>query len=179
MLLVNLLPKRCSTCGGIGPFHKNRAMRDGLANVCVGCSREYGQAYYAANAAHVKARTAISRKRAPEDVRARQRAYANAWAARNAAHIRAKRRRQRYGLSREDFDRMMAEQRGLCAACGDPMSEEHGQANGGVQVDHDHATGRVRALLCPSCNKGIAHFREDLARLEKAIAYLQKHKGQP
>jgi hypothetical protein len=72
----------------------------------------------------------------------------------------------RYGLTVADFERMHAEQRGLCAICSDPMRRP--------VVDHDHATGKVRALLCHKCNLALGHIeRPNFMGL--AFAYLKKH----
>lgn len=46
-----------------------------------------------------------------------------------------------------------------------------------VYVDHDHATGRPRGLLCPSCNSAIGLLGEDPKRFAAAVAYLEKHRG--
>lgn len=50
----------------------------------------------------------------------------------------------RYGITPEDFERMLANQNGSCALC--PASPER------LRVDHCHATGKVRGLLCHQCN---------------------------
>lgn len=57
---------------------------------------------------------------------------------------------RRYGLTPEDYWRMHGEQGGLCAACRQPQPEEHKYQL--LHVDHCHATGRVRGLLCFPCN---------------------------
>lgn len=73
---------------------------------------------------------------------------------------------RKYGISREDYDRMLAEQDGHCALC--PATEE---TAGRLQVDHDHKNGRNRGLLCGNCNRGLARFGDDPNRLLAAAAY--------
>jgi len=74
-------------------------------------------------------------------------------------------------LSPEDYDRMYDEQDG-CAVCGRPDADDSGAR---LVVDHDHETGRVRALLCRHCNAGLGHFADDPDRLRAAAAYLDHH----
>lgn len=94
----------------------------------------------------------------------------------------AKRRNQylgkAYGISHAQYESMFAAQQGRCAICGgeDPKSLPSAHhKNGRFHVDHDHATGKVRALLCAPCNLGIGSFRDDPGLLVAAIAYLQRH----
>jgi len=100
--------------------------------------------------------------------------YQKRWHAENPDLARAQRRRhrlkQRYGLRPSSFERMSESQRGACAICGGPPGEQ------GLHVDHDHKTGKVRALLCFECNSGLGKFREDPQLLAAAIAYLEHHK---
>jgi hypothetical protein len=76
---------------------------------------------------------------------------------------------RKYGLTSEDFSAMLAAQGGGCAICG--STENPDAAN--LAVDHDHATGRVRGLLCGPCNKGIGLLRDDLNLLREAVRYLE------
>lgn len=73
---------------------------------------------------------------------------------------------QRYGLSVEAFDALNRAQGGLCAICRQPPDTPR------LMIDHDHATGRVRGLLCRRCNIGLGLMRDDVAILYAAIAYL-------
>jgi hypothetical protein len=63
-------------------------------------------------------------------------------------------------------------QDGYCAICGRHQSE----FQRGLCIDHDHATGKIRGLLCFSCNGGLGQFADSIERLEVAIAYLKRHK---
>jgi hypothetical protein len=66
------------------------------------------------------------------------------------------------------YDQMVAEQDGRCLICG----AKPGRI--ALAVDHDHETGRVRGLLCRSCNQGLGHFRDDPDLLRSAAAYLER-----
>lgn len=70
-----------------------------------------------------------------------------------------------YGLTPEQFEAMASSQNYVCAICGDYDPK-------GLHIDHCHATGRIRGLLCVNCNTGIGSFKDDHRRLERAIAYL-------
>lgn len=76
---------------------------------------------------------------------------------------------RKYGITLEQFDRMKATQNSCCACCG----ESETILGKTLAIDHDHATGKVRALLCTNCNTGIGHFKDDIFRLERAISYLK------
>lgn len=65
---------------------------------------------------------------------------------------------------------MLAEQDGLCAICVQRPAEH---------VDHTHATGAVRGLLCFNCNGGLGQFRDDSELLDLAIDYLDSHRPPP
>lgn len=72
---------------------------------------------------------------------------------------------KRYELSAHDFAELLKSQDYACAIC-----EEAPES--GPMVDHDHVTGRVRAILCSACNTGLGHFRDRPDLLAKAAAYL-------
>lgn len=70
-----------------------------------------------------------------------------------------------YGITLEDFDRMMSDQRNSCAICHELLVKPC--------VDHDHETGVVRGLLCSNCNSGLGMFKDDIRLLAGAIVYLE------
>jgi hypothetical protein len=68
-----------------------------------------------------------------------------------------------YGLTIGEYHAMRVQQQGKCAICG--ASERR------LVVDHHHATGQVRCLLCDLCNTMIGYAREDPAILLAGAAY--------
>lgn len=77
-----------------------------------------------------------------------------------------------YGITLDEYEEMMRDQGGLCAICGGVGRTDRDSP---LDVDHNHETGDVRALLCVNCNHGLGKFKDDIERLEKAIAYLREH----
>jgi hypothetical protein len=84
---------------------------------------------------------------------------------------RASALKQNYGLTVEDYNARLVAQGGVCAICG--KTEK-----GYLRVDHDHATGRVRGLLCNYCNAALGQVQDNIAVLENMIAYLRSSEAQ-
>lgn len=74
-----------------------------------------------------------------------------------------------YNLSSIEYEAMLEEQDGQCAICHLTLEELNLTH---LHVDHDHATGRVRGLLCGFCNRGIGSLKDSLVLLENARVYL-------
>lgn len=85
---------------------------------------------------------------------------------------KAKRRKQvlkLYGLNADVYQNMMDAQGSACAICrGTEASGKH------LAVDHCHSTGRVRGLLCSSCNQTLGKMKDSPALLRAAASYLEK-----
>ena len=73
--------------------------------------------------------------------------------------------KHRFGISEADVDAMLEAQGGLCALCREAPA---------VHVDHDHVTGKVRAILCEPCNGGLGLFKDDPNAIRRAIDYLER-----
>jgi hypothetical protein len=73
--------------------------------------------------------------------------------------------RRKYGLSAEAFRDMLIGQAGRCLIC-------LRVPQGDLVVDHDHTTGKVRGLLCQSCNHGLGQFRDDPRLMQSAARYV-------
>lgn len=74
-----------------------------------------------------------------------------------------------YGITIEDYDRMLEEQGGLCAICRNPPITYR------LAVDHDHDTGAVRGLLCPPCNRALEKYIYLSGNINE---YIRKHYGE-
>lgn len=74
-----------------------------------------------------------------------------------------------YGITLEEYDRLLTAQGNVCAICNGKQ-----QGTRSLAVDHDHTTGEVRGLLCHNCNRAIGLFADDPDRLLTAVNYLTK-----
>jgi hypothetical protein len=149
--------KRCWACKETKPeaeFSKNKGFHDGLSHTCRACNNARSAAHNKKNRATLAAK-ALARYHANKD---------------RYADYSLKRH---YGLSRGDYDAMLAAQDGRCAICG--STSPNGVRIKRFHVDHCHATGRVRGLLCENCNKGIGLFHDDTDLIHAAINYLDKY----
>jgi len=87
---------------------------------------------------------------------------------------------QHYRLTLEQYNKMVIAQGGLCALCGKPpmvgkRARGHEKRAPRLCVDHDHATGKVRGLLCHWCNSHIiAGIEKSDASLDRIAAYLRR-----
>lgn len=78
--------------------------------------------------------------------------------------------RWRYGVTKDDKQKLLASQGGVCACCGGVDTTAHGW-----HTDHDHETGKVRGVLCHHCNVMLGQAGDSLDRLLEGIHYLMKH----
>jgi hypothetical protein len=103
-------------------------------------------------------------------------AYNKATREANRDHHRGRDFKKNYGIDFGEYQRMLIEQKGVCAICEQPETKlQHGSIRM-LSVDHDHTTGAVRGLLCGNCNMAIGYACDDVSVLRKAIVYLESHK---
>jgi hypothetical protein len=86
----------------------------------------------------------------------------------HSRRTRHKELRRRYGITLAEYEARLAAQGSRCACCG---SEDPGGPS--FRVDHDHATGAIRGLLCNRCNSGIGMLGDTPEGVAKALTYLQ------
>jgi len=91
------------------------------------------------------------------------------YSSRTSAEWKKRNIARRYNITIEQYNEMLTSQNGLCLLCDKEPKK--------IVVDHCHKTGKVRGLLCDECNRGIGLLKENVEVLQKAISYLNKHKG--
>lgn len=182
---IDLMSKRCIACGEVKPidcFHRHKGMRDGLLNKCKPCVCAYVSKWAAAHRDQLNAGQRISSK-TPE-----RRATRKAYEDRNKEHLRAKRvvdnRRSRlraFGLDEDSLVAMFDSQMGLCQICERQLDAnmlgDTPRIRNNVTtpcVDHDHATGAIRGILCGHCNRMLGMAGDQPAVLREAAAYLER-----
>jgi hypothetical protein len=78
---------------------------------------------------------------------------------------------RKYGITIEERDRMFSDQGFKCASCGCDKSGKTGDI---WCVDHNHATNKVRAILCHSCNFALGVLKEDPEKIERLAVYIRR-----
>ena len=89
----------------------------------------------------------------------KQKELHKAWVKNNKDRVKYHKIKQEYGLSREEYDALKK----ICHICG---------SKDNLCVDHSHSSGRVRGILCSSCNKGLGNFKDDPTYLYRAADYI-------
>lgn len=154
-------PRKCTQCLEVKPpdgFPRDRGRPDGRGQYCKPCA----------------AKKSDKRRRVthPEVFAAQRKASYR----KNRQTLRRYKLKVNFGITLEQYGEMLALQDGKCALCKEP---ETATANGRLMelaVDHDHATGEVRSLLCGNCNKGLGNFKDSPELLAAAILYLRSHR---
>jgi hypothetical protein len=82
------------------------------------------------------------------------------------------RRFRRFGVTEAELDTLLATQKGRCAIC--KSATPYG--SGDWAIDHDHATGQVRGLLCSKCNLALGLLSDDPKVIAAALRYVNRHR---
>lgn len=146
--------KTCKNCGLEKPFNefgKQKNGKFGLRANCNVCHRKLNQEYYEANKTKVAERNTAWQK---DD--------------KNKEAIRFYYVKRTYGIDKEKWLEMLSTQKNRCAIC-NVFSEK----TNFFSTDHDHATGKIRGLLCKNCNTVLGHAKDNIEILKKAIIYLE------
>lgn len=93
------------------------------------------------------------------------------WRARNKHLLWNNHLKHKFGITSEDYNAMFNLQSGCCKIC----KRHQNELNKKLHVDHCHSSGKVRGLLCKTCNVAIGLLRDDSRVLLEAAAYLREH----
>lgn len=129
---------------------------------CKTCNREAKKRAYDADPEKYRKRSKEFKKREPEKVKA----WAKRYQELNKDVVKNRYLVWRYGITLEQYDAKVVEQNRACAICEEQKP---------LEVDHSHVTGENRGLLCTNCNTGIGQFKDSVAKLHKAIQYLESY----
>jgi Recombination endonuclease VII len=181
--------KRCPACGETKPttdFGRNRSLGDGLSVYCFACKRAKSNAHYR-KSRQALGKTVRDHSWIPEGFRwcpSCEQAVAAADFGRSsytasglASYCKACKNAgsseayfyRKYKLTQRQLVALREAQQDRCGICGVPGPEH---------LDHDHATGKIRKLLCQRCNQGLGLFRDEPYLLQVAALYVQGHKQQ-
>lgn len=103
---------------------------------------------------------------------AQKAAYMREYRKRRPRNVRDSELKKQYGISLSEWEAMHLSQGGVCAVCKSSESERSSRYSN-LSVDHCHSTGRVRGLLCSSCNRGLGFFKDRPDLIDAAAAYLR------
>jgi hypothetical protein len=146
----------CKTEKPIEQFHRDKVTRDGHTKACRECSNKKSKLYRCKS---VEQRAAYAKKKYAE----------NPYMHRDNQLLRL------YGITLEQFNDLVKLQNDKCAIC---QTDNPGNKKN-WNVDHDHKTGKVRGLLCWSCNSGIGKLNDNPALLLKAAIYILNSQNAP
>ena len=130
-------------------------MKDGLSFYCKKCR----YLYYRKNRQRINKKTKEYKDRHP----------------RKALNYKLK---STYNITIDDYDKMLEEQKGVCAICGKKENHKNQRGVCRLGVDHNHISGKTRGLLCTHCNTAIGSLYVDENGIElllKAVEYVRKY----
>ena len=117
------------------------------------------------------------RREGPEGFREYMREWRKQARAANPDYYLDQDLRKNYGVTFEWYREQLSKQNNVCAICEQPETAVIKNKVIAMPVDHDHATGKVRGLLCTKCNRGLGLFSDKVENLNKAIRYLESHQN--
>lgn len=148
--------KICTGCDIEKPyseFYRNGQNGDGFHMQCKSCQTPYHKRYRDENRERVNKRKRDLYHNDPEF----------------RANYEQGRRRRKYGLSEDAYQKLLDASDGNCMICKKPWVGDRK-----LSIDHNHKTGKVRGLLCRICNVFLGRIDDSTEILEAMIAYLKE-----
>ncbi len=161
--------QQCVTCGEVKPTEKFNTQGDklnGLQSECRKCRKSRQKSREYPRSSGPQRCRVCGETKSPEEFHTNKSNLSGLVGACMAC-CKVYERARRYDLTHETYLQMLKEQDNKCAICGNSFT-------GSPYVDHCHTTGKVRGLLCSTCNTGLGGFKDDPTILENAIKYLTR-----
>lgn len=80
---------------------------------------------------------------------------------------------KKWGLTVEQYIEMHTTQRGRCGNPGCHIVLNLQSRS--THIDHDHKTGKIRSLLCSSCNTALGMMKESKTAISGLLDYIDKY----
>lgn len=155
-------------------YTKDNKAKDGLQSQCNSCRNEAKRLHRLANPDKYKAidqarwgTKKVTSDKWRENNRERYNTSMREYRKKNYLKLRL----IRYNLTIEEYYQMLSEQKGVCKLCSKPPKGKRP-----LVVDHHHASGEVRGLLCYSCNRKIVLLDAPQEEQDAAKAYVDSRK---
>lgn len=197
--------KTCIKCGvdkSLDSYSAHKASKDGKCSSCKECQAAYSKAYHIANRDAIRARHQmryLEARNTSADISGLKRcntcqetkslnAFSRGYTPDGRQYTckdcqSSDRLIRQYGISLDDYGRMLEDQLGLCGnpGCFNVPDKRR------FDIDHDHTCcpGKkscgacLRKLLCNQCNQALGLLNEDPQRLQGLIDYLAMTKSRP
>ncbi|WAL94491.1 endonuclease VII domain-containing protein [Streptomyces sp. Je 1-369] len=178
--------KKCSRCKRTrerAAFASNKSMRGGLQAYCKECAAEYYKERQEAKGRAVRVKVSVphGHKRCPQCTEVKPHAewepnptssdgYSSYCKICRAERNQRSYFKRKYGITMAERDELVLSQAGVCCIC---------LAAPAVHVDHCHDTGRVRGVLCFSCNAALGQFKDRPDSIRRAAAYVEGNAWKP
>lgn len=163
--------KKCKTCQktkSLGSFTRRKERTGQYTVDCKICRAEKAKKYREKNKKKVKSYEAQYRKNNKEERNRKNKLRLRRLRASNPEYDKSYKLKWNYGITLDEWNVLFKKQDKSCAICKSKTSGARG-----FSTDHCHKTGKVRGILCHSCNTSLGGFKDDINILEAAINYLK------
>ena len=118
------------------------------------------------------------RTRNKEDYNKKRLEWANKNRKKRTIQARNSYLKKKYNISNEEYYSLYNKQNGKCAICFQCIEiilNKRGNNSNSCHLDHDHKTGKIRGMLCHSCNNALGHFKDNTKIMLQAVKYITNY----
>lgn len=164
-----LIVKKCSRCKKLKPISGFNKM----SHNCIDCNK-YRQKYYWSNRKKVLVRQRKYYFKNHTKMRKKWKQYYK----KNYEKVKNADLKRIFNITLDDYKKILADQKNKCTICGKQPNgrSDNNNTMTSLHIDHCHASGKIRGLLCRNCNMLLGNAMDDSQILIKAIEYLDCHK---